>query len=94
MSSQQRAGSALQCQYDRVTSHDSHHTPHSVDSFSGNSWPTIELCEIIDYTTLQHTQMQMITKEWLESILTSYYIFIEHFQGDPDLEVKEKMFSY
>ena len=31
--------------------------------------------------------MQMITKEWLESILTSYYIFIEHFQGDPDVEV-------
>ena len=30
----------------------------------------------------------MITKDWLECMLTSYYLFIEHFKGDPDIQVQ------
>lgn len=30
----------------------------------------------------------MIDREWLECLLTSYYLFIEHFQGDPDIQVR------
>ncbi len=28
-----------------------------------------------------------VTRDWLESILTSFYIFIEHVKMDPDIQV-------
>ena len=34
------------------------------------------------------TTVWMITKDWLECMLTSYYLFIEHFKGDPDIQVQ------
>ena len=34
------------------------------------------------------TTVSMITKDWLECMLTSYYLFIEHFKGDPDIQVQ------
>ena len=36
----------------------------------------------------------MIDREWLECLLTSYYLFIEHFQGDPDIQVQLKSNNY
>ena len=32
----------------------------------------------------------MVTKDWLESMLTSYYLFIECTLVDPDVQVRTK----
>ena len=31
----------------------------------------------------------LISQDWLECMLTSYYLFIEHFKGDPDVQVRK-----
>merc|ERR1711953_1631635 len=33
------------------------------------------------------TPAVMIDREWLECLLTSYYLFVQQFQGDPDIQV-------
>ena len=32
------------------------------------------------------TPAVMIDREWLECLLTSYYLFVQQFQGDPDIQ--------